>query len=115
MTERIESEFNPCDVCEYTHCNNCILHELAMKFVKQSAEDVVDRHSFDMVSQKYAQIQDKLIRGEFVPVVYGRWIEHKNYHHGHYIDSVYECSVCERIEPLISDYCPNCGARMDGE
>ena len=110
MTERIESEFNPCDVCEYTHCNNCILHELAMKFVKQSSEDVVDRHSFEMISQKYEQIQDKLIRGEFVPVVYWRWIDAREY------CGDFMCSNCDALYGTNKfNYCPNCGARMDGE
>lgn len=31
--------------------------------------DVVERSSFEAIGQKYAQIQDKLIRGELVPVV----------------------------------------------
>lgn len=45
----------------------------------------------------------------------GRWIEHKHFHHDHYIDSTYECSECKVEEPLTSDYCPNCGAKMGGE
>ena len=47
------------------------------------------------------------------PVQHGRWIEHKHFHHDHYIDSTYECSECKVEEPLISNYCPNCGAKMD--
>ena len=49
------------------------------------------------------------------PVRHGLWIEHKHYHHAHYIDSTYECSECKVEESLTSDYCPNCGARMDGD
>ena len=33
------------------------------------AADVVERSSFEAIGQKYAQIQDKLIRGELAPVV----------------------------------------------
>ena len=50
-----------------------------------------------------------------VPVVHGRWILNK-----HYGD--YECSVCKQGDVTIVhrdllklNYCPNCGARMDGE
>ena len=51
---------------------------------------------------------------DVAPMRHGRWIEHKHFHHDHYIDSTYECSDCNVEEPLTSDYCPNCGARMDG-
>ena len=42
MAEYVEREFNPCDVCNYKRCGNCILHELAMKFVGHPAADVVE-------------------------------------------------------------------------
>lgn len=51
---------------------------------------------------------------DVAPVRHGRWIEHKHFNHDHYIDSTYECSECNVEEPLTSDYCPNCGAKMDG-
>ena len=51
---------------------------------------------------------------DVAPVRHGRWIEHKHFHHDHYIDSTYECSECKAEEPLTSDYCPNCGAKMGG-
>ena len=50
---------------------------------------------------------------DVAPVRHGRWIEHKHFHHDHYIDSTYECSECKVEEPLTSDYCPHCGAKMD--
>ena len=40
MADYIESEFNPCDVCDYKRCSNCILHELAMKVVGHPIADV---------------------------------------------------------------------------
>ena len=52
---------------------------------------------------------------DVTPVRHGHWIEHKHFHHAHYIDSTYECSECKVEEPLTSDYCPNCGAKMDLE
>ena len=45
-----------------------------------------------------------------VPVNHGRWIMlpytelYKN-----------KCSNCEKGSDLETDYCPNCGAKMDGE
>ena len=29
------------------------------------------------------------------------------------VDIVFECSVCKAEAPFTSDYCPNCGARME--
>ena len=42
-------------------------------------------------------------------VKHGKWIDIK--------DPVYciECSVCGDANYMHSNYCPNCGARMDGE
>ena len=51
---------------------------------------------------------------DVAPVRNGRWVEHKHFNHDHYIDSTYECSECNVEEPLTSDYCPNCGAKMGG-
>lgn len=48
-----------------------------------------------------------------VPVVHGRWIEHKDEH---------QCSECSEFtivdfyvwKNMPFDYCPNCGAKMEG-
>lgn len=53
------------------------------------------------------------------PVVHGRWEEHEDYDG----DSYYTCSVCDCHWVMIDgtpaengmSYCPNCGAKMDGE
>lgn len=52
---------------------------------------------------------------DVAPVVHGRWVPNKVY-------GDYECSVCKQgdiIAPyfkrLKMHYCPNCGARMDGD
>lgn len=46
-----------------------------------------------------------------VPVVHGRWI--------HDINNLYSCSECMERETMspkkLKPYCPNCGAKMDGE
>ena len=55
----------------------------------------------------------------FVPVLHGRWIRINK------LCGEYECSVCHGADSNCSgyygthivteqDYCPNCGARMDG-
>ena len=43
-----------------------------------------------------------------VPVVHGEWI-----FNGRFAElNHYACSNCNRTEFRMSDYCPNCGARM---
>lgn len=96
MAEYIESEFNPCDECEYTHCNNCVLHEFAMKFAKQ-------------------------LNANVAPVMYGRWdtifVQRNKNELASY---THVCSMCKFLYRDLRvngyNYCPNCGANMkDGE
>ena len=50
---------------------------------------------------------------DVAPVVHGRWIEQEKYTFG----VMYDCSICgDRIldNGHSWNYCPNCGARMDG-
>lgn len=52
-----------------------------------------------------------------VPIKHGRWIVKNGY-----LGNTYYCSECEKAvylnkfeEPNLTDYCPDCGARMDGD
>ena len=54
---------------------------------------------------------------ELVPVVHGRWeveIDHDEFWGDM---EYYKCSLCGNLELRDKEtpYCPNCGARMDGE
>lgn len=52
------------------------------------------------------------------PVVHGRWIEKVDMVESYLADSTevfFECSVCESPNYGESPYCPNCGAKMDGD
>lgn len=77
----------------------------------RGARDALDEVIYDI----------RAIKGEDVqPVRHGRWIGINEYcKKNGYIPSgmgiYYWCSECGKEEPKISDYCPNCGARMDGE
>ena len=56
--------------------------------------------------------------GEYAPIKHGRWLRTDAYPHRRY------CSVCFatfirndeflHLEDIPHDYCPNCGAKMDG-
>lgn len=55
---------------------------------------------------------------ESEPVKHGRWVD---LYGGKYDNHLYECSECKgkalyyyAAGQLLSDYCPHCGAKMDG-
>ena len=71
--------------------------------------------------EKAAQILEKLPAADVAPVVHGRWISWEEL--GNFVPSPdrHECSVCHDAAQvlvngfeLLSDYCPSCGAKMDG-
>ena len=58
-------------------------------------------------------VEDELPAADVAPVRHGRWIEKEKYTFG----IMYDCSLCE--DRILDNghhwnYCPNCGAKMDG-
>ena len=51
-------------------------------------------------------VVDCISGADVVPVRHGAWLKHNNYYK--------ECSLCGFLEYNSSNYCPNCGAKMDG-
>ena len=57
-----------------------------------------------------------------VPVVHGRWLNKTEIHdffgRGKFVAERVDCSACDNIfwhtSALTYNYCPNCGAKMDG-
>lgn len=49
---------------------------------------------------------------DVVEVVHGRWYWDADNETGH---NIRRCSVCHSGSGWAFNYCPNCGARMDGE
>lgn len=70
------------------------------------AEHIVVHHARRMI--------EDLPAVEAVPVVHGRWIDENP---DDFLDPRMRCSICTGIEsPLLKwRYCPNCGAKMDGD
>ena len=56
--------------------------------------------------EKAAQMLEQLPAADVAPVVHG----HKVDDGGFYA----RCSQCDGVLPLCANYCPNCGAKMDG-
>ena len=56
-----------------------------------------------------------------VEVVHGRWrpLEYDGYADGNPVWDLWECSECQEEhsgdEDSLTPYCPNCGAKMDGD
>lgn len=71
------------------------------------AADVVERSSFEAVAQKYAKIQDKLIRGELVERKRGKWTTTDTL-----LGKCCVCSVCGSCPTMEYKFCPYCGADM---
>ena len=59
------------------------------------------------------QVLKDIPAADVVEVVHGRWVE---VHRTPFGSSAYRCSVCEGYMPFYNgyNYCPNCGAKMDG-
>ena len=85
------------------------------RFFKQTNGTWYDRYRADYISLEemmdriYQQIVelDDCIDAE--PVRHGKWIEYP------IADGMNQCSVCGVLRFGESNYCPNCGARMDEE
>ena len=85
-----------------------------------------DGYEVDDADEKRAIITD-LVNGipavDAVPVAHARWINYPEClgYDGAYCDENIVCSNCESVWNIIDneadrfDYCPNCGAKMDGE
>ena len=82
------------------------LYEKALQF---------DPHEYIPPSEVIADI-DEAPTIDAEPVKHGVWIEHKwaEENEGILIFN-YECTVCHAWIRDKSNFCPNCGAKMDGE
>lgn len=94
------------DLAEYCDTNSSYLHGKG-----QSVAQAALRRVKEFAIENAADVQ---------PVKHGQWIGINEYcKKNGYIPSgmgvYYWCSECGKGETKISDYCPNCGARMDGD
>ena len=63
----------------------------------------------NMARRTFAMIFRILPASDVAPVKHGRWIE---YRQGRWTYA--KCSKCETVHDVMTNYCPNCGAKMDG-
>lgn len=79
------------------------------EFGKRAAEWALDELEYKGLTIR--QWADKITSGEYEKVSEGQWVIGADGH--------YHCSRCQKLafidrfeDPLLSDYCPKCGARM---
>ena len=105
-----------------------IEREAAIKFVKEQMEETNNKTAINgsCVTQTYAMaIRHAVELLRYVPTAYpkadvvevrhGRWNERQFEDEviGMYITG-YRCSECNTTWEINSEFCPNCGAKMDG-
>lgn len=84
-------------------CNNCIHNEVCITCIT-AAQNLSDKEITGIVCNYYES------RADVEPVRRGKWIINSD---GYYP----QCSECMK-EPqgrVMTDWCPNCGAKMRGE
>ena len=85
----------------------------------------VERTGFHLNDYEYGrnQVADSIASdlediepADVAPVVHGHWIMGKYTDDDlRYNDYSYRCNRCGKIVDFEENYCPNCGAKMDGE
>lgn len=84
-------------------------------------------YCLDYVRKWLELVFDVVEEADVVEVKHGEWVDRYG---GKYVNPKYECSECRKEAPYrpklddllnwyheqdLSDYCPNCGAKMDGD
>ena len=64
----------------------------------------------------FREVVEGALTGDAVEVVHGRWIgkEEKLWNMEYHVVTCWECSECGVFGHYTQNYCPNCGAKMDG-
>ena len=69
---------------------------------------------FGFTYKKIMRVIDDAPTADVAPVVHGRWVMKETMIRSPYAKNTY-CSKCFYETGNTSNYCPNCGCRMDGE
>ena len=84
---------------------------LCMHFLKEApavdVKDLIEYHRDENARTVGYRVVDE---SHTVPVVHGRWIPFKSEAAG----NIQYCSACGIGNPNKTNYCPKCGAKMDG-
>ena len=82
------------------------------------AEYIKREAAIDLITRRYENPEicmqeiNSIPAADVAPVVHGRWVTH--YRSGTTVAEGYVSTCCDMWNNRESDYCPNCGAKMDG-
>ena len=90
-----------------------ISREAVVRYLKGYSEKECNSNSpYGMITSsvlnKAERALSEMPAADVQTVKRGRWLPHK-------ITASSKCSLCKRVFADETPYCPNCGARMDGE
>ena len=85
-------------------------------FVREKVERSLNNLPYSIKGDLETTLEDTDVQ----PVKHGRWIDIYEYCKAldlrpTGLEEYYWCSECDKAEKKTSDFCPNCGARMDGD
>lgn len=90
-----------------------IEREAAVKAFNNFDAGRADSPSFTLLRpEEFAEYLYELPTADVAPVVHGQWVTH--YRSGTTVAEGYVSTCCDMWNNRKSDYCPNCGAKMDG-
>ena len=71
----------------------------------------------DAITMNGVKILNQFPSSDVAPVKHGQWIgSGDGYANGELVYDMWECSECGFNDGFVAyNFCPNCGARMDGE
>lgn len=82
-----------------------IRNDVPLKYFMTSSYNVAIKNGL-----KIAEIlNDKIPTSDVKEVKHGQWIKDRNFN-----DDLVRCSACHILSDRQPNYCPYCGARMDG-
>ena len=99
------AEYIECRRCDSPYCDGCNNYILSKMLHNRKFNCIMDNHTIKPTA-------------DVAEVRHGYWYRHDKKKHG---DTCYYCSVCEKMALAdcmvweLTDYCPNCGAKMDGK
>lgn len=94
------AEYIACRSCESPDCKGCNLKRL---------ETMLENGKFDCLMNENRAINTS---ADVEPVRRGRWI-YREFDDEYGWRQEYECSECGKYSYFDTDYCPNCGAKMN--
>ena len=94
-----------------------IKREAAIKAIEKADYTLIANDADSCKADYLREIIESVPSSDVAPVVHGRWDESKE--HFYLMNGCKEwinfyCSECDAPNNSPTDYCPNCGAKMDG-